>query len=181
MKPYVPSTLILAAALALSACGDSTPPARAPASADAAKASSQNVYDRVAAEGSGFTVGSMMAARTVYVFFDAQCPHCATLWHESKPVLSQIKMVWMPVRLLADISAQQGAAILAASDPAGLMDKHEELRGSGGKGLEPSSSTPKEALDKVRSNTALMSAIGAGSVPTLVFKDPSGKAAMYEG
>ena len=31
----------------------------------------------VAAEGKGFTVGAMMAANPVYVFFDPQCPHCA--------------------------------------------------------------------------------------------------------
>ena len=40
----------------------------------------------IEAEARGFTVGSPMSARTVYVFFDPQCPHCAALWEAAKPL-----------------------------------------------------------------------------------------------
>ncbi len=172
------SKAILIAAMALvlvAGCGESKQNA-------AKSAPVGNVYETVAARATGFPVGSMMAARTVYVFFDAQCPHCATLWRQSKPLLGQVRMIWIPVRLLADISAQQGAMILAASDPAAEMDRHEQNRNAGGKGLEPRSDIPKELIGKVRANTELMSAIGAGAVPYLVFKNPAtGAPSAYEG
>ena len=64
----------------------------------------------------GFTVGPMMAAKTVYVFFDPQCPHCGRLWEASKPIADKLRMVWIPVAILNQNSAPQGTALLAASD-----------------------------------------------------------------
>ncbi len=169
-----------ALALALLAgCGESK---QEPAKPAAASVPAAEVYDVVAKKAAGFTVGNMMAAKVVYVFFDTQCPHCAAFWKEVKPVLGQIRMVWIPVRLLADISAQQGAMILSAGDAAAEMDKNERSRDAGGKGLEPRSDIPKELTDKVRANTDLMVSIGASAVPYLVYKNPvNGQSAAYEG
>jgi thiol:disulfide interchange protein DsbG len=60
----------------LAACGDKAgaPAPAAPAAKPGAKAS----YD-LATQGHGFATGALMAANTVYVFFDPTCPHCATL------------------------------------------------------------------------------------------------------
>ena len=177
---------ILLAALALAllgACGDSKQEAvKSPASSSSQSPPTGNVYETVAAKAAGFQVGNMMAARTVYVLFDAQCPHCAELWRASKPVLGQIRMVWIPIRLIADISAQQGAMILSAADPAAEMDRHEQARSAGGKGLQPMGELPKELMDKVRANTDLWVAIGGGAVPYLVYRNPSnGAGSAYEG
>jgi thiol:disulfide interchange protein DsbG len=178
MKVFWP---LLCAAL-LAGCGESTPPKPAAGNAAAPSQAAGSVYDRVAAQGTGFTVGNMMAARVVYVFFDAQCPHCATLWKESKPLLGQVRMVWMPVRLLADISARQGAALLTAKDPAAEMDRHEALRDRDGKGMQPPAQLPEDALGQVKGNTELWVSIGGGAVPYMVYKAPgSGAASAYEG
>ncbi len=180
MKMTMKTMLAAVAALALLAgCGESKQDA---AKAAAASVPANQVYDTVAAKATGFPVGSMMAARVVYVFFDSQCPHCAALWRDAKPLLNQIRMVWIPVRLLADISAQQGAMILSASDPVAAMDKHEQSRDAGGKGLEPSGDIPKDLTGKVRANTDLMVSIGGGAVPYIVYKNPSnGASSVYEG
>ena len=50
-----------------------------------AKTAKQAISETIAAQAKGFTVGSMMSAATVYVFFDAQCPHCGHLWEASLP------------------------------------------------------------------------------------------------
>lgn len=169
---------VLTLAFALAACGDSK---EGPTSA-AAKSAVGNVYEAVSAKATGFTIGNMMAARTVYVFFDTQCPHCATLWQESKPLLGQLRMVWAPVRLIGDLSGRQGAAILAASDPSAEMDKHEKLRGTGSKGIDPPADLPKDLSEKIRVNTELWTSIGGGAVPYMVFKDPAnGAPRAYEG
>ena len=62
-------------------------------------------------------MGPVMAANTVYVFFDTTCPHCAELWNASQPLLGKLKMVWMPIGLLRPSSLPQGATILAGADP----------------------------------------------------------------
>ncbi len=182
MKKRTLSAAALAGALSLAllaGCGESKQEAP---SAPVASVPAADVYDTVAKKANGFTVGNMMAAKVVYVFFDTQCPHCAAFWNEVKPVLGQIRMVWIPVRLLQDISAQQGAMILSAGDPAAEMEKNEQSRNAGGKGLEPAGNIAKDQLDKVRANTDLMVSIGASAVPYLVYKSPvNGASASYEG
>jgi thiol:disulfide interchange protein DsbG len=76
-----------------------------------------------------------MSKRTVYIFFDAQCPHCAMLWESAKPLKSQAKFVWIPVGLLNAASTAQGATLLAAGDPVAAMDEHETSMRAGRGGI----------------------------------------------
>lgn len=121
----------------------------------------------ISTEAEGFTVGSAISARTVYVFFDAQCPHCAALWRNAEPLRSQAKFVWIPVGLINPSSTAQGATLLAAQDPVAAMDEHEaslEARGGGisaGRSLDS-----KKAV--VEKNTKLFNQFGFTSVPTIV-------------
>ena len=123
------------------------------------------------AEAKGFSVGSSMASRVVYVFFDAQCPHCAALWDASRPLRSQARFVWIPVGLINEKSFAQGAAILGAPDPAAAMDQHEAaLRAQQG-GIS-AMGVADAGRDAVKRNTELMNSFGFGGVPTIVAKDP---------
>jgi thiol:disulfide interchange protein DsbG len=156
----------LGAAVTLYGCKDAAAPASGPAAAPGAAATPVSV-EAIAAEAQGFNVGSAMSARVVYVFFDAQCPHCSALWMAAKPLKSQARFVWIPVGVLNDASSAQGAALLAAADPVAAMDEHEasmrEKRGGIAGG-------PSEKRDIVKRNTALMTRFGFGSVPTVVGK-----------
>ena len=155
----------------LAACGDkggataATPPAP-----PAGKMTAHAVYE-AASRASGFTVGSMMAANTVYVFFDPTCPHCAALWTNAKSLGSRLKVVWIPVGFLQRQSGPQGAAILAAADPAAAMSENEAsvLDHRGGITVPPS--LPDAVLDKVKANTDLFQKTGEESVPLIVFKN----------
>src|SRR3954453_17770544 len=113
---------VAGAACLLAACGkkDDASKANAPAAGSVPVS-----LEKIAAEGKGFNVGSTMSARVVYVFFDAQCPHCAALWEAAKPLKSQARFVWIPVGILNTNSTLQGAAILAAADPVAAMEEHE--------------------------------------------------------
>lgn len=53
----------------------------------------------------------MLTTRVLYAFFDPQCPHCGCLWETTKPLLGQIRVLWMPVAFMTPKSATQGAAI----------------------------------------------------------------------
>src|SRR5690606_23535120 len=110
----------------------------------------------LAAEGKGFTVGAMMAANTVYVLFDPQCPHCAALWESSQPLLRQARFVWLPVALLNAKSLPQGAAILGAANPAEAMSAHEKSLLANQGGISASASVPAEVEAAIKHNTALL-------------------------
>jgi thiol:disulfide interchange protein DsbG len=156
--------IALAASLLLSACKDSPAP-----SASAPKAASTAIsIPAIEAEAKGITVGSPMSARTVFVFFDPQCPHCAALWQAAKPLKSQAKFVWIPVRLLNNTSQTQGAALLAAKDPVAAMDEHESAILADKKGGITPSGDNKAQEEIVTRNTALFTRFGFASVPSVV-------------
>lgn len=164
-------SLPLAAALSLSlvACSpsDSTskPAARSIAQADA--------YDVLAKEGRGFAVGALMSARTVYVLFDPQCPHCGHLWQQSLALQQKIKFVWMPVSFINAKSTPQGAALLTAPNPVEAMSAHEASILAGSGGTAASSSIPEDIAAAIQKNTALFNAMGVESVPYIVAKNSS--------
>lgn len=154
---------LLTASLLMVGCTDSTAPSGA-----AAKPGALAVSIAAITEGAkGFTVGSPMSARTVYVFFDAQCSHCGALWYAAKPLKSQAKFVWIPVGILNSASTAQGAALLAASDPAAAMDAHEVSMFSKGGGMSAAASTEAEK-SVIKKNTQLLSSFGFTSIPTVV-------------
>ena len=155
-----------AALLALAGCKDSTPPAAPGNPTAAAKAGTVSI-EAIESQAKGFSVGSAVSARTVYVFFDAQCPHCAALWEAAKPLKSQARFVWIPVGVLGPASVAQGAALLAAPDGAGAMEAHEQSMRAKGGGITASGDTSAQKA-QVEANTKLLDGFGIGSVPTIV-------------
>lgn len=155
----------IAAALALflGACSPQDPSSTAPGAA----ARPAQPYE-AAAQGKGFTVGAMMSAKAVYVFFDPQCPHCSRLWEASLPLHSKVKFVWVPVALMNPKSASQGAALLGASDAATLMSAHEKSLLGGTGGIAASANPPPELAQAMKDNTALFNSLGVESVPYLL-------------
>ena len=183
-----PLATLFAAAFVLAACSKQEAPAPAAAAAPTAAASApaaqavQGVtIEEIQAQTQGFTAGQAMAARTVYIFFDAQCPHCGALWYASQPLKSQAKFVWIPVRLLKDDSATQGAAILASKDPVKAMDDHEASMMDHKGGIKPEGDIAAQQA-AVKKNTELFNKYGFSSVPTLVIKNTStGAVVTHEG
>ena len=130
--------------------------------------------EAVIAGGTGFAVGAgMMTTRVLYVFFDPQCPHCGHLWETTKPLLGQIRVVWMPVAFMSAKSAPQGAAILSAENPGSAMDAHEALLSQNRGGMVVSENQAPALLAKIKANTALWQTLKGESVHFIVFKDPA--------
>lgn len=160
-------TLCMAAVVATAAMFTSgcSPEAQAPAAAPIDRSQALAV---LAAEGKGFTVGTLMAANTVYVLFDPQCPHCAALWEAAQPLQKQTRFVWLPVSLLNAKSLPQGAAIMTAANPAEAMTAHEKSLLAGQGGTAASASIPADVEAAIKANTALLDRLGAESVPYIV-------------
>jgi thiol:disulfide interchange protein DsbG len=179
--PRLLISLIIMLSLSLAGCGK-TPSNATPAGAQASRIPADAIFETVAAKASGFTVGNMMSTRVVYVMFDPQCPHCGKLWESAKPLLGQIRMVWAPVRFAGEISGRQGAVLLASKDPVTEMDAHERSLEAKRGGLVPPTEIAPELLAKIKTNTELMPAIGAESVPFIIYKNPAtGQSASFEG
>ena len=161
--------LPLAAALALSLAGCSKQDA--PNTTVTPAATPAPPYEAVAAQGKGFTVGAMMAANTVYVLFDPQCPHCGHLWNASIPLHSKVKFVWIPVTLMNAKSGPQGATLLAAADPTALMTEHEKSLLAGTGGISASANLAPEMEQALKNNTALFNSLKVESVPYILAKN----------
>jgi thiol:disulfide interchange protein DsbG len=158
-------SLLLGILLAISLPGCSRQDAPADPSVPAAQA-----YESVVAKGRGFTVGSMMSTNTVYVLFDPQCPHCGHLWQQAQPLMKKVKFVWVPVAFINAKSAPQGAALLAAANPAELMTTHEASILAGSGGISASASIPSDIENAIKANTAVLNSLGAESVPFIIAK-----------
>jgi len=173
-------TLVLASTLTVSACKDAAEkPGAAPAAST--EATEKVSIPAIATQAKGFTFGSPMSARTVYVFFDSQCPHCAALWVAAKPLKSQAKFVWIPVGLLNASSTSQGAALLAAADPVATMDQHEASMMAKTGGITATGIADAQRAD-VEANTKLFNRFKLASVPTIVGKHAvSGEMVVLEG
>ena len=161
----------MAAALALGLGLASCSKQDTPAAAAAAAISPAQSYDAVAKDGKGFTAGAMMSAQTVYVLFDAQCPHCGMLWNASEPLQKKVKFVWIPVSLMNPKSTLQGAALLTAANPVELMSAHESALLAGNGGMIADANPSPESQAAIKSNTQLFNSLGATSVPYIVAKN----------
>ena len=161
--------LALGSAAFLTGCNKTTEPAAStsPATKAAAQPVNAAALAAIAAEGKGFSVGPPMSARVYYVFFDAQCPHCATLWAASRPLKTQARFVWIPVGILNPSSTTQGATLLAASDPAAAMDSHEASMLEKTGGIKAASNIEVQTAS-IKTNTELMNRYGFASIPTVV-------------
>lgn len=160
--------LVAALGLTLTGCSRQDTPNT---SATQAAVTPAQPYEAVAAQGKGFTVGAMMAANTVYVLFDPQCPHCGRLWEASLPLHGKVKFVWIPVTLMNAKSGPQGATLLAAADPAAVMTEHEKSLLSGGGGISASASMAPELEQALKNNTALFNSLKVESVPYILAKN----------
>jgi thiol:disulfide interchange protein DsbG len=176
----IPLLAALVLAAALTACGKEEASTSASASAPAAATSQPVTIEAIESTAQGFTVGSPMSARTVYVFFDAQCPHCSALWYSAKPLKSQAKFVWLPIRLLNDSSETQAAAILASKDPVAAMDDHEASMMDHKGGIKPEGDVSAQRAI-IKKNTELFNKFGFNSVPSLVTKNAQGAVVTHDG
>ena len=174
------ASLLVIATLLVSACSQQDSSKSEPAPAKAAKQAIS--LETIAAQAKGFTVGSMMSANTVYVFFDAQCPHCGHLWEASLPFQKKVKFVWIPVGWINASSVAQGAALLTATNPGALMSEHEASLLAKKGGISAPSSIPPEIKQAIKANTQLLGSFGAEAVPFIVARDlKSGQTVSRDG
>ena len=111
--------------------------------------------------------------RVVYTFTDMKCPYCTRQWRDMRPLLddpdNRTQVRHVIVAVLRPGSYPEGAAVLAADDPAAALAKGQE------QGLAPLDPVPEAVGRKLRENNALMREFGIRGTPATIFRDPDGK------
>lgn len=157
--------LFLALPIALAACGQSTSAnAGAPVANAVIPALQEPSIQAARQHAKGFDAGNLMSPRQVYVFFDAQCPHCGAFWQETKSLEKDARFTWVPVAVLNRASMSQGAAILSSVKPVDTMNEHEAKLMARTGGISAPEATPlTKAI--IEQNTKLLESFGATGVP----------------
>lgn len=112
---------------------------------------------RAVSEGAG--------GKTVYVFFDPNCPYCHRLWSALSSAVKdgKLQVRWLPVAILKDDSKGLGAAIYAAADPSSALSRMASRT------LAPAAVTDKVNRD-IALNLLALRDTGFTGVPLLMFK-----------
>ena len=122
--------------------------------------------------------GPQQPERVAYVFTDMACPYCATLWQSMQPMVNDPANTLQVRHIIVGLihpkrSFTQGAAVLAAINPAVALARHESQFKQGG--IPPLEPVPAAVRSQIHNNTGLMIGLGLGATPTLVFQDPEGR------
>jgi thiol:disulfide interchange protein DsbG len=130
------------------------------------------------------TEGAKSDKNMMYVFFDANCIFCHMLWKALQPYEhAGLQVRWIPVAFLKKDSPDKAVALLTAKDGAAAMavnmSKFNKEIESGG--IQAEGNSPKDVLDKVIANNAIMSHFGSSGTPTIVWKDKAGQVRVANG
>lgn len=150
----------------------------------AAKAPSASDHGGVFAALKGLTwIQQGHGARLMYVFVDPNCPYCHKLYLElqSKIAPEHLTVRWVVLGILTPTSAGKAAAILGAKNRAAALKRNEThyVRGQGG-GIQEA--LPDRRVNELlKANEAAWSQTGATGVPTIIFRDKTGRPTMVQG
>jgi len=119
--------------------------------------------------------------RTVYVFFDPNCPFCHAAWSALQAYEKKgLQVRWIPVAYLRDSSAPKAAAMLEAEDRTAAFRRIMADFGAddgkwNGRPVGP------DSVAALKANAALMSRFGFRGTPSFVYRDAEGVVQVKNG
>lgn len=130
-------------------------------------------------------VGSPQPRHVLYVFMDANCPYCHTLWQALQPYYaSGLQVRAILVGLIAASSPGKAAAILDAANPAIALQLNEQRWGQGPDprgGIAPVAHPSRRDRRTLARDAELMQAFGIQGTPGIVFTAADGKIYVLPG
>lgn len=122
--------------------------------------------------------------RTIYVFFDPNCPACHMLWRNLRTLIAphDLQVRWVPVAVVNATSPGKAAAILEAPDPqAALRENEERYTAEAYAGGIAEQIPSDETMRRVRTNERLLNKLDIPVVPTMLFRGKDGRAVLIQG
>ncbi|GAC26602.1 thiol:disulfide interchange protein DsbG [Paraglaciecola mesophila KMM 241] len=125
--------------------------------------------------------GSPFANRIIYTFTDPNCPYCKKLWKNARPWVENghVQLRHIIVGILKADSLGKAAAILSASDPANILNKHEA--GNLFPELKAIESPSSEINKKLAENHQAMIDLGVSATPATFYRDTTGAVKKQRG
>jgi protein-disulfide isomerase len=100
----------------------------------------------------------------VYVIFDFACPYCHELYRVTRPLLSQVRLHWIPVAVLGPKSQLLAEAFLSSSNKAAA------LQAAADKKLAPAAQASPAVATVLANNQAVMQSVNLRAVPILALQ-----------
>ncbi|MBJ6722705.1 thiol:disulfide interchange protein DsbG [Bacillus sp. PR5] len=118
--------------------------------------------------------GNPSAPRIVYTFTDPNCPYCNSFWLTSRPWIAsgKVQLRHVIVGVIRQDSPAKAAAILQAASPEQALTENERNHKNGG--ISPLASIEASVTAKLESNAALMTELGFGGTPAIVYRQEDG-------
>ncbi|OHX11190.1 thiol:disulfide interchange protein DsbG [Chromobacterium sphagni] len=125
--------------------------------------------------------GDSRAPRVIYTFTDPNCPYCNRFWNDARPWVraGKVQIRHILVGIIKPDSPGKAAAILADSNPAVALNRHELQHASGG--VKPMAQPPQAVAAKLAANHQLMERFGAFATPTTFYRDAGGAVQKVQG
>ena len=129
--------------------------------------------------------GSAHPRHVIYVFMDANCPYCHSLWLALRPYYPMgLQVRDILVGVISASSPGKAAAIFDASDPSAALRLNERRWGHGPGsrgGIAPVEHPSSGDLSRLAYNEVLMEEFGIQGTPALAFADGQGKVYLIPG
>ena len=118
--------------------------------------------------------GSPTAKQIVYTFTDTNCPYCKKFWQSARPWVEsgQVQLRHILVGIIKEDSLGQAAAIMAADNPAKILEKHQA--GTLFPKLKPLQEPSPEISNQLMVNHQSMMALGVSATPATFYRDTTG-------
>ncbi|MDQ0457469.1 thiol:disulfide interchange protein DsbG [Rhizobium paknamense] len=125
--------------------------------------------------------GDPDAPRIVYSFTDPNCPYCNRFWLAARPWIEsgKVQLRHVMVGVIRQDSPAKAAAILQARSPEDALTENERKHADGG--ITPLDTVDGDTAGKLERNAALMTELGFGGTPAIVFKTEAGKIDTFPG
>lgn len=119
----------------------------------------------------------------IYVFVDANCPFCHSLWKALQPYeAAGLQVRWVLVDTLGPTSLPKAIEVLAAPDTTAAFRRMEERFGKPWTASEAASEERHAPLAaKIRGHNQLMRKLGLAGTPGIVWRDRSGRISTKAG
>jgi thiol:disulfide interchange protein DsbG len=117
---------------------------------------------------------------TIYIFVDPNCPYCHMTYRALLPYVKEgLRIRWIIAPVLGGDGPNKAAEILSAKNPVLAFEKNESSFGQ--KGPQSTFKVTPEMQKKLSYNTTLLSEMGFGGVPAILYVSAKGELAAISG
>lgn len=126
-----------------------------------------------AAQGLPFVIEEGRGEKILYVTMDPNCPHCSNYYRETRSLLDEVTIRWIPLGFLGPESMRQAALLVEHSEPLSALEQMQ----SGVLAGKPS----EQASEIIYRNTMAMRDAGLTMTPVTIYEAPGGTPKVVRG